>query len=115
MQRSERELHLPLDSGRAGDPEVHGRLARRPEQRRLSDARLTVERENAALSLSGCVEHAVDDIALSLPADQLRAGCLRNDPRSMPPTAPTRLADSIRQAPTRRSAANASALCPHVQ
>ena len=46
--RCERELDLPLDPGRPGDPKLARSLDRVLEQRRLADARFAVRHQNAA-------------------------------------------------------------------
>ena len=85
VERRERKFHLPLDSDRAGDPEARSRFDRIVEQRGLTDARLPVDRQHAALPVARRRQHAVEHVALALPSEQLHRGCPDDHSRSMPP------------------------------
>src|SRR5581483_11540744 len=60
VERSERELHLPFDSGSADDPEVSIRLRRGVEQRGLPYAQLSIHNENPAAALTRGFHDAVE-------------------------------------------------------
>ncbi len=81
MKRRERELHLPLDAGGPQDPQLR-RLRDRPiEQRRLSDAGLSVNHQDPAVASSGSAEQATERLALALAAEQLISRRPREHPK----------------------------------
>jgi hypothetical protein len=84
LEGRERELHLPLDSDRASDVKIGRCLERVLEQSRLADARLAVDGQDTSVASPCSLEHAVKNLELALPADQLHCRCPRDHPQSMP-------------------------------
>jgi hypothetical protein len=78
VQARERQLGLGLH-GRAGEhPHAVGALPCVCQQRGLADPRLAAQYEDAAARGPGCIEHAVDRLALAVTAEQ-HAPTLRRD------------------------------------
>ena len=71
LQRRKRQLHLALDAARAGDAELSLRLDRVIQQRRLADARLAVQHQDAAAAVARRPQQPVDRLALALASDQV--------------------------------------------
>jgi len=66
----ERELHLSLHAGYAGDSKVVGGLRGIVEQGRLPDARFAVENQDAASSFARAAQQPVEHLSLASSAEQ---------------------------------------------
>ncbi|HLX18853.1 MAG TPA: hypothetical protein VKR23_01765 [Gaiellaceae bacterium] len=80
LKRRKWEFHLAFDAGRTGDTEVRCCFDGVVEQGRFADARLSVHQQHAALAVPRPGQYAVENVALSLPADQTRHGCPHDHP-----------------------------------
>ncbi len=65
------ELHLLLDTERSDGPEPPSRLDRVVEQRRLADARLSIDHQHAAVPAARRFEEPVEHLALAAPPEQM--------------------------------------------
>jgi len=70
MDPGERELHLRLDAGDLRHTESRGMTSCVPDQRRLSDARLAADDQNAALTLADVCQHPVEGFTLAGPVEE---------------------------------------------
>ena len=77
MKRREWELHLPLDPDGPQHPQLPPLLDHPVEQRGLPDARLSMHHQYPAVAAARTVEQAGEDLALTLPAEQLGSRGLR--------------------------------------
>jgi len=84
VEGSERELHLSLNTHRTRNTEVRRGRGCVLEQGRLSNTGVAVHHQHTTVTAPGSLEHAVQDIALTLPADQVIPWCPRDHPKSMP-------------------------------
>jgi hypothetical protein len=71
LKRRVWELHLAFHADRSGDAERSSALNGVFQQRRLADARLSMDDEHAAVSLAGGLQQPVDGLALREASDKL--------------------------------------------
>ncbi|HEX3834040.1 MAG TPA: hypothetical protein VHW04_18815 [Solirubrobacteraceae bacterium] len=71
LNRCERELHLPFDSGRPDDPKLARSLDRVLKQRGLADARFAIGHQHAAAPAAHAVQQSIEHLPLTFAADQL--------------------------------------------
>ena len=85
MQAGVRELHLRVDTGRAGHARVRGRPRRVLEQRGLADAGLAAQHQHRAVPLSELVEQAIESRAfVAAPSQHGSAPPLRRSSHGRP-------------------------------
>jgi hypothetical protein len=72
LKRRERELDLPFDAHRPGDPKAVPLLNDVIQQRRLADSRLAMNDQDRATSGARRLEEFLEQLALTATANEVR-------------------------------------------